>query len=52
MFKWKSPEISFFVQKPSFNGVFEANLKVNEDIEFETREGEVLSVSIFQDFSH
>lgn len=33
-------------------GVFETTLLLNKEVEFETLEGEILNVSIYQDFSH
>jgi len=39
------------VNKKSNDGSFEATLRFNEDGEFETLEGEVLSLTINEDFS-
>lgn len=46
MLLWQTPETSFILPQRNDEGIFECVLKVNDDIDFETKEGEIFSVSI------
>ena len=52
MLHWQTPEISFLAPKMNNLGTFETVLKLNQDVDFQTRDKEVLNISIKQNFSY
>lgn len=51
IFEWKTSDTSFYTEVKQSPHPVQVNLKFNEEGEFETLEGEVLHVSIKQNFS-
>lgn len=50
-FEWKTADTSFYTEIKQSPHPVQVNLKFNEEGEFETLEGEILHVSIKQNFS-